>query len=218
MSIFFDFSIIFNITGDRGRKTKLQTLSREFLSESIQEGRGGHCSIEDSLACMKLLKLKLTKNLYFGDAVMGDVQENSRRYPDLGNPNYATSMLKQITKLDKNVRIVGLEDIVARYNFYTFKTVENKDDYKKIQCISEKSNKAVVEKACEDALKHTLNLAHIRVSTNQLEKEDIKTFKNIDKWAKQMYDVTPNPGLCFVIFAGKDQGNGCCFIKLKKHV
>lgn len=149
---------------------------------------------------------------------MGDVQENFRRYPDLGNPNYATSMLKQITKLDKNVRIVGLEDIIAKYNFYTFKTVENKDDYKKIQCISEKSNKAVVEKACEDAIKHTLNVGHIRVSSNQLEKEDIKTFKNIDKWAKQMYDVTPNPGLCIVIFAGKEQGNGCCFIKLKKQV
>lgn len=55
-----DTSMIFNITGVRSRKTKLMTLSKEFLSESIQASSFGHCSKEDSLACMKLVKLKLS--------------------------------------------------------------------------------------------------------------------------------------------------------------
>lgn len=59
-----DTSVIFNITGIRSKRTKLVTLSREFLSEKIQESPHGHCPTEDSSACMKLVKLKLANSKY----------------------------------------------------------------------------------------------------------------------------------------------------------
>ncbi|PSN57628.1 hypothetical protein C0J52_05431 [Blattella germanica] len=54
-----DTSVIYNITGDRWRKTKLALLSQKFLGEKIQQGHQGHCSIEDSSSSMKLVLLKL---------------------------------------------------------------------------------------------------------------------------------------------------------------
>lgn len=201
------------------RKTKLATLSREFLQERIQESKSGHCSVEDSLACMKLVKHRLSKTLYYGDAVMGGLHNYFREQPELGHPNYATSMLKQVTKLDKAARVVALEDTITKYNYYTFKDADKHEDRGKIHCISEKSNKAVIERICESTGKYSLNIAHLKVSNAQLEKDNIKTFKNVDKWAKQIYESTPAPGLCVVIFAGKkDSGNGCCFIKLKRQI
>lgn len=65
-----DTSIIFNLSGDRRRKSKLQTLSHEFLGESIQKNPLGHDSIEDCSASLKLTKLKLNKGIDFGDAIL----------------------------------------------------------------------------------------------------------------------------------------------------
>ncbi|CAD7081931.1 unnamed protein product [Hermetia illucens] len=65
-----DTSIIFNITGERKRKAKLSTLAQQFLGEVIQQSMDGHDPFEDSLASLKLTKLKLSKGLDFGDAVL----------------------------------------------------------------------------------------------------------------------------------------------------
>lgn len=54
-----DTSVIFNLSGIRHRKTKLRVLTEEFLSERIQLGETGHSPIEDALAAMKLVQLKL---------------------------------------------------------------------------------------------------------------------------------------------------------------
>lgn len=56
-----DTSIIFNMTGYRGRKSKLANLSEYFLKEAIQQDKSGHCPREDATAVMKLVKLKLSK-------------------------------------------------------------------------------------------------------------------------------------------------------------
>jgi RNA exonuclease 1 len=58
-----DTSVIYNITGDRFRKTKLALLAQKFLGEEIQRGKRGHCSVEDSLTCMKLTQLKLANGM-----------------------------------------------------------------------------------------------------------------------------------------------------------
>lgn len=42
-------------------KPKLKKLSQELLSSEIQSGSGGHSSIEDATACMKLVLLKLSE-------------------------------------------------------------------------------------------------------------------------------------------------------------
>lgn len=58
-----DTSVIFNLTGNRKHKSKLSKLSMEFLKEAIQQrGTDGHDSVEDSLAALKLVQLKLSKS------------------------------------------------------------------------------------------------------------------------------------------------------------
>lgn len=57
-----DTSVIFNVTGDRYRKSKLSYLSKHFLNESIQESSHGHDSVEDSSASLRLVQLKLSES------------------------------------------------------------------------------------------------------------------------------------------------------------
>ncbi|XP_023018743.2 RNA exonuclease 5 isoform X1 [Leptinotarsa decemlineata] len=209
-----DTSVIFNITGDRTRKTKLQVLAREFLQEKIQISSKGHCSTEDSLACMKLVQLRLKKHLYFGDAVMGGVQNELRTYPDMGTSHYATSMLRQCVKIDKKANVVGLADIGLKYKFYVDKGTDV--EVKNITCSSEKSNREVVKKFCGSLKDHSLNIAHVRVADNQLEGSSCKIFKNVDKWVKEMYESANSPALLVVLLGGQKQGNGACFLHLKK--
>ncbi|KAF2892913.1 hypothetical protein ILUMI_13249 [Ignelater luminosus] len=210
-----DTSVIYNITGDRTRKTKLQTLAREFLSERIQEGRGGHCSIEDSLASLKLTKHKLAHDLHYGDAVMANVATHVRHHPELGHPHYATSMLKQTTKQDRTAAVVSLEDITSRYNYYTFK--EEPKRTKKINCVTERNNQQIIKKYCELLKQYSMNIAHVRFTDTQIEKDGTNIYKQVDKWVQEIYEATVVPGLCAVIFGGQKQyGNGCCFITIKR--
>lgn len=210
------YSIIFNITGDRTRKTRLQTLAREFLSEKIQESRKGHCSTEDSIASLKLAQLKLTKSITFGDAVLGGIENEFRCYPEMGNRNYATSMLTQVTRMDKSASLTALDDVCAKYKFYVDKGSETKQD-SKIKFFSESSNKDVVKKFCGSLLQQSLNIAHIRIPENQLNTMNAtQTMKTVDQWIQDVYNHTAAPGLCIVIFGGqKEGGNACCFIQMR---
>jgi len=54
-----DTSVIFNLTGIAGKKSKLSHLTEVFLEETIQADSGGHCPLEDARSAMKLVKLKL---------------------------------------------------------------------------------------------------------------------------------------------------------------
>lgn len=213
-----DTSIIYNITGDRRRKTKLQTLAREFLSERIQEGQGGHCSHEDSAASLKLVKLKLTKDVAFGDAVLGDMSMQIRHHPELGHPNYSTSMLKLITKMDKTAQIIGSETIVNKYSQCTFKGIKKN---KKIRCVTDNSNEVVIKSLCDSlAVKQfSFNIAQVDL-TDANSDGDVesmqKTSKQVDSWVKDIYERLASPGLFVVMFGGQnDMCNGCCFIALK---
>ena len=48
-----DTSVIYNLSGDRKKKTKLSVLSEMFLGEKIQrESRRGHSPEEDAIAAM----------------------------------------------------------------------------------------------------------------------------------------------------------------------
>ncbi|KAK2709065.1 hypothetical protein QYM36_012920, partial [Artemia franciscana] len=66
-----DTSVIFNLTGQRQRKSKLSLMSQIFLGEKIQCHTSGHDPIEDSIAAMKLVLLKLQMNYSYGDVVLG---------------------------------------------------------------------------------------------------------------------------------------------------
>lgn len=78
-----DSSLIFNLTGQRNHKSKLKLLSSVLLGQEIQEGTEGHCSEEDALASLRLVKLRLQKGLFFGDLLhrnmQGELQEKARK-------------------------------------------------------------------------------------------------------------------------------------------
>ncbi|XP_030760900.1 RNA exonuclease 5 isoform X3 [Sitophilus oryzae] len=213
-----DTSVIYNITGDRIRKTKLQTLAREFLDEKIQAGHQGHCSSEDSLACMKLAQLKLGKHLFFGDAVMSSVRSRQRAYPDMGTANYATSMLKQCTKSGNTANIVAVDDIANKYRYYIDK--DTSKPLKNINCTRKDSNKQVVEHLCSTINEHQLNIAHLRIASDKIDESSSnkeKIFKTIDKWVSKVHSASNLPSLVGVMFSGqKNGGNGLCFLHLKQ--
>ncbi|CAH0547861.1 unnamed protein product [Brassicogethes aeneus] len=211
-----DTSVIFNLTGDRTRKTKLQTLTREFLRERIQESKKGHCSTEDSLACMKLTQLKLKKSVFYGDAVMGGGND-VRAYPDMATSQYATSMLRQCAKMDSTVHVAGVDELAAKYRFYVDKNAEGRGDGQ-ITFASAHTNDGVVEDLCRNAGKHNVNIGHVRVSDGDLcDISRSETFRVIDNWTKKLNDSCKMPSLNVVLLGGhQDSGNGVCFMFLKK--
>lgn len=70
-----DSSVIFNLTGNRNHKSKLKLLSSTFLGQEIQMSKAGHSSEEDSVASLRLVKLRLQKGLFFGDAILRDKEQ-----------------------------------------------------------------------------------------------------------------------------------------------
>ncbi|XP_021379448.1 putative RNA exonuclease NEF-sp isoform X2 [Mizuhopecten yessoensis] len=66
-----DTSVMYNLNGDRKRKTGLKRLTAVFLRRDIQMGSSGHNSIEDATATMELVKVKLANDIAFGDCVLG---------------------------------------------------------------------------------------------------------------------------------------------------
>jgi RNA exonuclease 1 len=56
-----DTSVIYNLKGAPGMKSKLSVLAYTFLQETIQNSKDGHCPVEDAKATMKLVKLKLAQ-------------------------------------------------------------------------------------------------------------------------------------------------------------
>ena len=47
-------------------------LTHILCQRSIQQGKGGHSPIEDAIAAMELVQLKLAKGLAFGDVMFSD--------------------------------------------------------------------------------------------------------------------------------------------------
>ncbi|KAL1500911.1 hypothetical protein ABEB36_006330 [Hypothenemus hampei] len=211
-----DTSVIFNVSGDRQRKTKLKILANEFLNVQIQSGNKGHCSSEDSLACMKLVQLKLKKHLYYGDAVMNSIYTQPRAYPDLGTSSYALSMWKQCVKSGNTVNLIAQNDTLDKYKYYLDKNLSG--EIEKIECTKVESNVDVVEQLNETMNQFQLNVGHLKVELDDLgDTPKTETFKIVDQWVEQLHKTVSQPTLIMVVFTGrKDGGNGVCFIHLKR--
>ncbi|KAH3864150.1 RNA exonuclease 5-like [Dreissena polymorpha] len=76
-----DTSVIYNLTGTR-QKTGLKKLTSIFLGRDIQSNSGGHCSVEDAMATMELVLLKLRNEMNFGDIKIKNVKTTD--YPETG--------------------------------------------------------------------------------------------------------------------------------------
>ncbi|RWS01759.1 putative exonuclease-like protein [Dinothrombium tinctorium] len=115
-----DTSVIFNESGSRVIKSSLKNLSAMHLNEEIQCNKYGHCSIEDAKACVKLVKLKLSKGLEYGDRVLNPKQ-------------YASNRCLPIA------RFVELQNISVKV-FYDFLNIE---DENKFICVMDSWNDAL---------------------------------------------------------------------------
>lgn len=202
-----DTSVIFNMTGDRNRKTKLQTLAREYLSEKIQQGKKGHSPVEDSLASIKLAQLKLKKNITFGDAVLrGSVTRSA---------DYATSIFKHMTSVPEGVEertawIIAPESLIGQYEEFT-------NGKSEVFTEGVLDNMKVVSGLCEKSAKYSFSLGHVVYSDEALEKDSEKCFVELNNWIEKIYESVEMKALIVVIFSGQRQGSsGVGFVTIKK--
>lgn len=210
-----DTSIIFNISGDRRRKSKLQTLASEFLGEKIQKNPLGHDSIEDCSASLKLTKLKLEKGIDFGDAILTTrrqvVEKEAITGPIVRNPHSSN-------KMDRNTAVVTSDELQSETYEKTIGPESTAADGK-ISIFKNSSNKTAVQQTCEIALNHALTLTHLTFTDKMLDENKLdKTIRKINQWIGNVWDsVAPN-GMCVVLFTGQtpNVSSGVAMLQVKR--
>lgn len=192
-----DTSVIFNLSGVPKVKSKLQTLAREFLGEQIQSNPLGHDSIEDCATTLKLVKLKLSKGIAFGDAYL-----NSRAIASTKTEKECKRSTLLITSADdsklKNIKETTTKDF---------------------QLLQVTGNKCAVKKTCELAIQHNLTMTHLNLCPERLEESTVeKTMSGVDRWISKVYEKVAVNGLMIVIFGGAHgTKSGVAMVKIKKH-
>ncbi|XP_043675119.1 uncharacterized exonuclease C637.09 isoform X1 [Vespula pensylvanica] len=234
-----DTSVIFNITGERKRKTKLQILAGKFLGESIQQGNSGHCSTEDSIASMKLTQLKLANSIDYGDAVLrgqwdmyalkmetGNHTISQRKMKKFEISKYATSIFNYVAKEQRTATIIGTEQVMNEYSKYfkssslNIRNDENYNEGDQIRLVVADNDEQAVTRASEIALQHQFIVCHVKIREEQLQNEHIeKTFRTVNKWIYKLWQQMAVHGLACVVFSGQENAaNGACFLDVKKCV
>ncbi|KAL0270988.1 UNVERIFIED_CONTAM: hypothetical protein PYX00_008239 [Menopon gallinae] len=225
-----DTSVIFNISGVRSKKTKLMTLSREFLSEKIQDSNHGHCSAEDSLACMKLVKLKLAHSIEFGDAVLvgkptaelhlQEIQSQNKQPNALAEVHVVrgekltTSLFHQIANSDKRGAVIGSHEVVNGYSELS-ESEGSCVSTRRVSGLVAGSNKQAIERTCQALSDHDFVLTHLLLEKDNLE----KSIKKLNRWTKKMLGLTPVNGLCLILIGnGENSSKGICFTHINRLV
>lgn len=236
-----DTSVIFNVTGDRYRKSKLRYLSEHFLKESIQTGNQGHCSVEDSSASLKLVQLKLSKSLEFGDQVLSvhgmNKHKNSETKEKVDLSGYATSLFSYATRMGKHASILAGPEIVEKYMDYlnpriasyeqvnddgSCKTIakDETSDTGRVTCVISASNQSVVDGASSKVFDNFLTIGHIKLTENEsaaLASAEEKTVTKLNNWISHMQKSALLNSLSIVVLCGRERSsNGVCFINLHK--
>lgn len=185
-----DTSCIFNTTGDRNRKSKLQHFAKIFLDEDIQMEKTGHSSVEDSIASLKLTKLKLSKDIYFGDVALQRKRNIIERHTYTGIvPNtdvpapetqVATTLFSHAIKRCKKSAIVTTHNSDLELGkFYSknqhdiVRKVSKKDDDKDhgIKHHKELTAQNVIDKTQEIIMTNDFNLSHFNILEDSLHEE-----------------------------------------------
>lgn len=215
-----DTSLIYNFTGERTRKPKLKTLAKELLNEDIQTGKNGHCSKEDAIAAMKLVQLKLTKSMEFGDAVHTNRKKYKEKYGKmLTTEEYAIPIFNQMIEQKKTSLIVGCDDITGDYHSYlseakdSMSTQLKKGKPKKIKLNTVDDHEEVISTLTDSVKDYNFTMAHIKIEVS--EEEAIEKVKTIDSWIKKVWDKTPQLALFVVLFGGTAKDNGLAMAQVK---
>lgn len=213
-----DTSVIFNITGERRRKTKLQTLSKTFLDEIIQENADGHDSVEDSLASLKLVQMKLVKGLYWGDVILSGKKLANEQAAVKQKELISNNFYAHVANTTKHTAIISTQSLDEKVDDLIKKSNENsKSDLINVHHI-EDGNKKAVEKAQEVVLNNAFTLVNLPVDEESLIAANIeKTCTKIDKYIGKLYTSVAKHGMFIVIFGGNaDSSSGSVKIKIKK--
>lgn len=194
-----DTSVIFNLSNDRNKKSKLQYLAKTFLDVDIQMEKTGHSSIEDSTASLKLTKLKLSKDIYFGDMALqakrnvnASVNE-SKTYTGIAKssddalkapePEVTTTLFSHTVKTQKKSAIITTKnselDLGKFYTESQFKVLFNgaggdKVDSEQhgIKHYKESTAKTVINKTREVIMENEFNLSHFNVMEDALYEDE----------------------------------------------
>lgn len=238
-----DTSVIFNIHGDRNKKAKLQVLAKTFLNLEIQMKKTGHSSIEDSIASLKLTKLKLSQDIYYGDAALQEKRKivDDQTYTGIANPSgdsgvgpeqvVATTMLSQAMKRCKKSAIVSTNKGDLDVGKFCLRKDMNGDEMPQgITHHKEPTAKKVISKTREVVTENDFSLSHINIhedASDDDEKlsEDEKieqAIDKVDKWIEKVYSSVAKNGLFVVILGAGHEENktkgaslGVSMIKIK---
>ncbi|EJD76767.1 exonuclease [Loa loa] len=90
-----DISLCLNLSGKDRQRSSLKTLARIFLNEEIQ-GENGHCSVDDAVITMRLLKYKLSHGVHFGNVALGWSFDDWARENGLTNSGARISKSKDL--------------------------------------------------------------------------------------------------------------------------
>lgn len=230
-----DTSCIYNMTGDRNKKSKLQYLTKNFLGEDIQMCGEGHSSIEDSIASLKLTKLKLSKDIYFGDIVMQTAKTaNERKFKSgisegVGEQKVTSSMISHAVKSAKKSAIIttSTSDLDLK-KIYSKNHAQERDDQNDVKHFRASSAKDVVKKAQETIWDHDFNMLHFNILEDPVyctdeDDDGIATdekltgiIPKIDKWINRVWKSVSAKGLFVVLFGGNEKNNhGLSMIRIK---
>lgn len=216
-----DTSVIYNTTGCRTRKTALKVLSSTFLNEKIQDGEKGHHPVEDCIATMKLVQLKLQNGPQFGDSILSSKvstktesdEQNSPDSSDIQNSENSgptsTSFFAQFLAEKKSSLIVVHEECSDLYP----QNMLNESVLKK----SVSSNRKLLKCTLKEMSDYNLTLSHFRFPSDT---DSSQCFLKIDKWVRKLYEACARNSLLVFVGPGlKDEEgrfrNGFCQVKIK---
>ncbi|XP_067043980.1 uncharacterized protein [Acropora muricata] len=167
-------------------KASLRGLAHKYLDKDIQNGKNGHCSVEDASACMELVQLKI---------------ENG---PDFGAPPVEKEGLFERTS--RNGKIVAMLDysgILRKFCTGATHTVSCSSDEEIV------SNAVQLMQGSEILWAH-LHEAEMFLKENEstVDEEKEKRWKDVlqsvDNRIKEIHDAVPSQSLLLVLFGCGD--------------
>ncbi|XP_018783865.1 PREDICTED: small RNA degrading nuclease 5 [Bactrocera latifrons] len=214
-----DTSMCFNLSGVRRRKAKLQTLAMTFLKEAIQENADGHDSVEDSLASLKLVKMKLANSLEYGDEILSQ----KKRLHDImrlaSGDNIKNNLLAHASR-DRRTAIITNGTLQRQVKEILTKTEDNdtRDALKSVSFYELETNKSAINKAREIALENSLTITNLRLGVEEFQLDNAeKTVMKLDKWIGKLWQTVAHNGMFLVLMGGSTEcASGVAKIAIKK--
>ncbi|XP_026762488.1 RNA exonuclease 5 [Galleria mellonella] len=215
-----DTSLIYNFTGERTRKPKLKVLAKEFLNEDIQSSKKGHCSVEDSLASLKLVQLKLSKSMEYGDAVHTNRQKYKENAIKISKtPEVALSIFNHMIEQKKTSIIIGCDDITGDYHTYLTQARESltsqfkNGKIKKVKLSTVDGAEEVISSLSRAVIEYNFVMVHLKPVIDS--KSECEQFETIDRWIDTVWRSVMQCALCVVVLSGTTTDNGVAMMRVK---